>query len=305
MSKKADRVRETTVTTGTGTVTLAGAVSAYRTFASAFSNNDSVYYVIAGPSEWEVGSGVYNAGTLSRVKVEASSNAGALVSFSAGSKDVFCSQIYEDQYPVVKNSTAANEVCTIPASTQMLVVSEFNNAETLETLGELDIIDSFVPLPGAGLTLGALNTTTGGTSVDFTGIPSWVKRITLRIKFSTNGTSIPLLQLGDSGGVETNAYEGSSINNAATQLNWSATTGVALTSSAFVAANTYYCRAIIDLQDAASNTWFIDGRCYPTAVNWNDFIGLKATSATLDRIRITTTNGTDTFDVMSANIAYE
>lgn len=89
----ADRVRETTTTTGTGTVTLAGAVTGFQTFA-AIGNANITYYTIAGQgtSEWEVGIGTYTSAgtTLSRTTVLASSNAGALVNFSAGTKDVFC-----------------------------------------------------------------------------------------------------------------------------------------------------------------------------------------------------------------------
>ena len=89
----ADRVRETTTTTGTGTVTLAGAVTGFQTFA-AIGNGNVTYYTIAGQgtSEWEVGIGTYTSAgtTLSRTTVLASSNAGALVNFSAGTKDVFC-----------------------------------------------------------------------------------------------------------------------------------------------------------------------------------------------------------------------
>ena len=89
----ADRVRETTTTTGTGTVTLAGAVTGFQTFA-AIGNGNITYYTIAGQgtSEWEVGIGTYTSAgtTLSRDTVLASSNSGSLVSFSAGTKDVFC-----------------------------------------------------------------------------------------------------------------------------------------------------------------------------------------------------------------------
>jgi hypothetical protein len=86
----ADRVQETTTTTGTGTVTLAGAVSGYQTFASVGDGN-STYYTIAGGAEWEVGIGTYTASgtTLSRTTVISSSNSGSLVNFSAGTKNVF------------------------------------------------------------------------------------------------------------------------------------------------------------------------------------------------------------------------
>ena len=89
----ADRVRETTTTTGTGTVTLGGAVTGFQSF-SAIGNANNTYYAIAGQgtAEWEVGIGTYTASgtTLSRDTVLASSNAGSLVVFSAGTKDVFC-----------------------------------------------------------------------------------------------------------------------------------------------------------------------------------------------------------------------
>jgi len=86
----ADRVQETTATTGTGTVTLAGAVSGYQTFA-AVGDGNSTYYTIAGGAEWEVGIGTYTASgtTLSRTTVISSSNSGSLVTFSAGTKNVF------------------------------------------------------------------------------------------------------------------------------------------------------------------------------------------------------------------------
>jgi hypothetical protein len=88
-----DRVQETTTTTGTGTLTLGGAVLGYQTFA-AIGNANTTYYTISSStsSEWEVGLGTYTAsGTLlSRDTVLSSSNAGSLVVFSAGTKNVIC-----------------------------------------------------------------------------------------------------------------------------------------------------------------------------------------------------------------------
>ena len=89
----ADRVQDVTTTTGTGTVTLAGTPpTGFRSFATAFgSGSTTIQYCIQGSSgEWEVGKGRYSAGTLTRDMVRSSSNAGALVNFSAGNKDVFC-----------------------------------------------------------------------------------------------------------------------------------------------------------------------------------------------------------------------
>jgi len=89
----ADRVRETSTTSGTGTITLAGAVTGYQSFATALgSSSTSVPYCIVDntAATWEVGLGTFNGTTsLSRDTVTASSNAGALVNFAANSKDVF------------------------------------------------------------------------------------------------------------------------------------------------------------------------------------------------------------------------
>jgi len=91
----ADRVRETTSSTGTGTVTLAGAYSGFQTFA-AIGNGNSTYYAIFDPASnaWEVGIGTYTSAgtTLSRDTILSSSNAGAAVNFGAGVKDVFVTQ---------------------------------------------------------------------------------------------------------------------------------------------------------------------------------------------------------------------
>jgi hypothetical protein len=91
----ADRVQETTTTTGTGTVTLAGAVADYRTFSAVCVDKQVVYYVIDdGAGNWEVGVGTFTSSgtTLSRDRVLASSNAGALVNFAAGTKNVWLDQ---------------------------------------------------------------------------------------------------------------------------------------------------------------------------------------------------------------------
>jgi hypothetical protein len=91
----ADRVKDTSTTTGTGTMILSGTAPAgYRTFAAAIGNLNTTYYAIVGQttSEWEVGVGSIDTSvgtTLGRITVLSSSNSGSLVSFSAGTKDVF------------------------------------------------------------------------------------------------------------------------------------------------------------------------------------------------------------------------
>jgi hypothetical protein len=88
----ADRVKENTTTTGTGSLTLAGAVGQFEAFSTNFNTGDTFYYAIVGQTgvEWEVGLGhLSGATTLVRDVVYQSSNADALVNLSAGTKDVF------------------------------------------------------------------------------------------------------------------------------------------------------------------------------------------------------------------------
>ena len=120
-----DRVQETTTTTGTGTLTLGGAVTGYQSF-SAIGNANTTYYAIYAPggSEWEVGIGTYTASgtTLSRDTVLSSSNSGSLVTFSAGTKNVWCD--YPAGKAVYTDSTGAIPSPTITTP----VIAQINDA---------------------------------------------------------------------------------------------------------------------------------------------------------------------------------
>lgn len=149
--------------------------------------------------------------------------------------------------------------------------------------------------------------TASGTSVDFTGIPAGVNRITISfVGVSTNGSSSPLIQLGDSGGVETTGYLGSSVllAEAATPTAQNFTTGFGDRSQdpAAVRHGTW----VLSLVDAATNTWACSSvlaRSDAARLSVNG--GSKSLSATLDRVRVTTVNGTDTFDAGTINVSYE
>lgn len=121
-----DRVKETTTTAGTGTVTLAGASTGFQSF-SAVGDGNSTYYTITGQgtSEWEVGIGTYTSSgtTLSRTTVLASSNSGSLVDFSAGTKDVFVT------YPAGK-SVNVNEASNVDLGANTLSTSATGSATT-------------------------------------------------------------------------------------------------------------------------------------------------------------------------------
>ena len=87
-----DRVKETTTTTGTGTLTLGGAVTGFETFTANLSDGDTTYYACTDNTDFEVGLGTFTASgtTLARTTILASSNSGSAVNWSAGTRTVFC-----------------------------------------------------------------------------------------------------------------------------------------------------------------------------------------------------------------------
>lgn len=153
------------------------------------------------------------------------------------------------------------------------------------------------------ITSATMQTPSAVTTVDFTSIPSWVKRITIQYNaLSTSGTSNPMIQLGDSGGIETTGYSGSAWQGNTT--NSANSTGF-LMNTVTAAANSITGTATLTLMDAATNTWMISLVGHYSANVMNLCAGSKALSATLDRVRITMVNGTDTFDAGTINIMYE
>jgi hypothetical protein len=157
------------------------------------------------------------------------------------------------------------------------------------------------------LTSGTDVASTSGTSIDFTSIPSWVKRITVMLNgVSTNGTSVPLLRLGTSDGIESTSYAGS--ETACVGVNAGSYTKSI--STGFDAAydwgssETIAGQYIVSL--VGSNVWVCTWSFGHTNGSRTQFGGgNKTLSGTLDRIRFTTSNGTDTFDAGSINILYE
>lgn len=152
-----------------------------------------------------------------------------------------------------------------------------------------------------GIQRGTAVSSTSGTSIDFTGIPSWVKRITVMFNgVSLSGSSQIQIQLGDSGGIETTGYSsGAWIPSVQT----TSTTGLLVTSGMI---NTFSMTGIATISLLSSNLWVLGSSGVNTA-NGSSYTagGSKTLSDVLDRIRITTVNGTDTFDAGSINILYE
>jgi hypothetical protein len=149
-----DRVKETTSTTGTGTVTLLGAATGFQSF-SAIGDANTTYYTIAGQtgSEWEVGIGTYTlvGTTLSRDTVLESSNAGNLVIFTPGTKDVFVT------YPAERSVYADGAVLTATNSSVLPVASGGTGLTSTPSNGQVDIGN------GTGFTRATLTQGTGIT----------------------------------------------------------------------------------------------------------------------------------------------
>lgn len=151
------------------------------------------------------------------------------------------------------------------------------------------------------LTSGTAVASTSGTSIDFTSIPSWVKRITVIFnEVSTNGTSFKLVQIG-SGSVTSSGYLSASTYVAGTS-------GVTSSVAGFI----MYANGAADvvsghmvLTPVSGNTWISSHSAKGNAGYTLSGGGSLALGGTLDRVRITTVNGTDTFDAGSINILYE
>ena len=153
------------------------------------------------------------------------------------------------------------------------------------------------------LVLGTAQNSTSGTAIDFTGIPSWAKRITVMLNsVSTNGSSNPIIQIG-SGSIQTTGYASNGSNQAGNvtatisngflfSVNTVAASSISgISTIILLGSNVYVQSSLVASIDATG--------ALRTAA------GNVTLSGTLDRVRITTVNGTDTFDAGSVNILYE
>jgi hypothetical protein len=187
-------------------------------------------------------------------------------------------------------TVASNLVWTLPAtdstSTQALVS---NGSGTLSWANHATINAVEVAL-------------TNQTVVEFLGIPVWATHITMMFDtVSSSGTSEWLIQLGDSGGFENTGYLGSGVRIAAGAItHLSSTIGFSLPNN--VAANSL--AGAVTIHHMTGNTWCASGSIGGTTNTALFTSGSKTTSAVLDRIRLTTVNGTDTFDTGTLNISY-
>jgi len=144
--------------------------------------------------------------------------------------------------------------------------------------------------------------TTSGTEHDFD-IPSWVTKVTILLDgVSTNGTQDIIVQLGDSGGIETSGYTGKvQTMNSATSA--TPTSGIAVTSAA-AAATTYVSTIVLRLQDAVNNVWLATIDSYSSSGFMARGTYEKTLTGGLTQLRLTSVSSPDTFDAGAFNISY-
>jgi hypothetical protein len=159
------------------------------------------------------------------------------------------------------------------------------------------------PLGGMQVISGTAVASTSGTSIDFTGIPSWVKRITVMFSnVSTNGVSNMQVQIGTSGGVQTTGYLGSYGYGQIPSFNITTGFGIYFDSAGDLVQGSL----TLNLLSSATGIW-----TYNSLLSWSTRAyqlpgsGSKTLSGTLDRVRITTITGVNTFDSGTINILYE
>lgn len=157
----------------------------------------------------------------------------------------------------------------------------------------------------APIVSGTAVASTSGTSIDFTGIPSWVKRITVVLSgVSTSGSSLLLVRVGTSGGIVSTGYDSTANAGVSAGQYQNITNAFCIT---YNAGATSKFKGAIVLTNISGNTWVQTGTTSDSVVNLvtTNSSGDVTLSGTLDRVRITTVNGTDTFDAGTINILYE
>jgi hypothetical protein len=157
------------------------------------------------------------------------------------------------------------------------------------------------------ITSGTAQASTSGTSIDFTGIPSWVKRISvLYASLSSNGTSDFLIKLGTSGGIVSSGYLGSSMVTATGAVATLYTTGFGINQNTTGTSFVGHGMMTISALDSATYKWVASGTMGESDTARGCYTGGSVTlSGVVTQLRFTTVNGTDTFDAGSINILYE
>ena len=183
-----DRVQETSTTTGTGTLTLAGAVAGFQSF-SVIGNANTTYYAIVMDSSFEIGIGTYTSSgtTLSRTTVLESSNAGSLVNFSAGTKSVFCT--YPAEQGLYLDASGNAIALGTPASATLTNATGLPISTGVSGLGTG--VATFLATPSSANLASAVTDETGSGSLVFATLPTF-GTTGVKLSGSTSGTTTVL-----------------------------------------------------------------------------------------------------------------
>ena len=201
-------------------------------------------------------------------------------------------------------NTNSTQVLTLPDATDTVAALAATQTFTNKTYTNPTFSGT---ASGTVLVSGTAVASTSGTSIDFTSIPSWVKRITVMFSaVSTNGSSPVQIQLGTSSGATTSGYLGSGTSVSSSVAAATSTAGFKLNGGTTGASEVINGLVTISLLNNATNTWSAFGGVGRSDAGQIYYCaGSVPLAAVLDRVRITTVNGTDTFDAGSINILYE
>ena len=304
-----DRVKETTTTTGTGAVTLAGAVAGFQAFSAVMTVNDTCYYVIvsATGTDWETGTGTYSsASVLTRTTVLSSSNSGNAVSFAAGTKDVFMGPIASSVNDIAHGGTGATTAAdartnlgvstgTVTSVSGTGTVSGLSLSGTVTSSGSLTLGGTLSAIPLATGVSGTLPVANGGTGVTTsTGTTNVVlsNSPTLVTPFSNTLSAIPIVSgLTASVTAASGTVAGPNATITYTAAGHSFTVGrtVTVTSMTIVTGNSLNCsgRTIISV----TSTTFVVA----------DFIGSGSASTATSAVANNATAGGNSFTNTSSN----
>ena len=215
---------------------------------------------------------------------------------------------FDTLYAAVGSFAASGANADITSLTALTAGGLPNNSVLTADIADAQITPAKLSQPS---TLGTSVATTSGTSHDFTGIPSWVKKITVMFSVvSTNGTSPIQVQIG-AGSVSNSGYVGTvgGVTNTGNVMGvTSFTTGFGVVHAFGASDQPVSGSLVLTLLNSATGTWSASGTVSQAPGSFTGIStsgGAKTLSGVLDRVRITTVNGTDAFDAGSCNILYE